>query len=91
MLKTKPGNFFKTFKPFLSKKGHTQNTDVHLNVNGTIIKDQKQISELLVDNFVTIADEIGGGDIKSTSIDNFKQHPSVQQIIEENKNGTHSF
>ena len=31
-----------------------------LNVNGSVIKDQKQVAEVLLEHFATLADGIGG-------------------------------
>ena len=59
-LKSNPRDFFKTFKPFLSTKDCSTSTDIQLKVEGTIVKDQRQVSEILVDYFSTIADGIGG-------------------------------
>ena len=33
---------------------------IQLSVHGTVVKDQKQVAEVLVDYFATIADGIGG-------------------------------
>ena len=87
-LKTKPRDFFKTFKPFLSTKDCSRNAEIQLNVNGNIVKDQKQVAEVLVDHFATIADGIGGNSAQLKSMDDFKNHPSIQKIKQESENWT---
>ena len=79
-LKSNPRDFFKTFKPFLSTKDCSTSTDIQLKVEGTIVKDQRQVSEILVDYFSTIADGIGGDIAKLKSLKDFKDHPSVFRI-----------
>ena len=37
-LKTKPRDFCKTFKPFLSTKDCSRNVEIQLNVNGLLLK-----------------------------------------------------
>ena len=76
-LKSNPRDFFKTFKPFLNTKDCSTSTDIQLKVEGTIVKDQRQVSEILVDYFSTIADGIGGDIAKLKSLKDFKDHPSV--------------
>ena len=87
-LKTKPRDFFKTFKPFLSTKDCSRNAEIQLNVNGNIVKDQKHVAEVLVDHFATIADGIGGNSAQLKSMDDFKNHPSIQKIKQESENWT---
>ena len=87
-LQTNPRDFFNTFKPFLSTKDCSRNTEFQLNVNGTVVKDQKQVAEVLVDHFATIADGIGGNSAQLKSIDDFKVHPSIQLIEQQSKNWT---
>ena len=45
-LKSNPRDFFKTFKPFLNTKDCSTSTDIQLKVEGTIVKDQRQVSEI---------------------------------------------
>ena len=74
-LKNNPKAFFKTFKPFLSTKGCTERENIHLNVNGNVIKDQTQVAEVLVEHFATLADGIGGAAAERNSMEDFKDHP----------------
>ena len=85
-LKSNPRDFFKTFKPFLSTKDCSTSTDIQLKVEGTIVKDQRQVSEILVDYFSTIADGIGGDIAKLKSLKDFKDHPSVLRIQQQSVN-----
>ena len=45
-LKSNPRDFFKTFKPFLNTEDCSTSTDIQLKVEGTIVKDQRQVSEI---------------------------------------------
>ena len=85
-LKTKPKYFFKTFKPFLSAKDCSKTAEIQLSVHGTVVKDKKQVAEVLVDYFAKIADGIGGNSAQLKSMDDFKDHPSTQRIIQESEN-----
>lgn len=84
-LKSNPRDFFKTFKPFLNTKDCSTSTDIQLKVEGTIVKDQRQVSEILVD-YNTIADGIGGDIAKLKSLKDFKDHPSVLRIQQQSVN-----
>ena len=44
------------------------------------------MAEVLVDYFATIADGIGGNSAQLKSMDDFKNHPSVQRIKQESEN-----
>ena len=59
-LKINPKAFFKTFKPFLGSKSCTERNDIHLKINGSMITNQQQVAEELVEHFATLADGIGG-------------------------------
>ena len=51
-----------------------------------MVKDQRQVSEILVDYFSTIADGIGGDIAKLKSLKDFKDHPSVLRIQQQSVN-----
>ena len=85
-LKNNPKAFFKTFKPFLGSKSCTERNDIHLKINGSMITDQQQVAEELVEHFATLADGIGS--IERKSIEDFRDHPCVQRIQYENRNST---
>ena len=71
-LKNNPKCFYKTFKPFLSTKDSTKGEEIHLNVNGSVIKDQKQVAEVLVEHFATLANGIGGDAAECNAMEDFK-------------------
>ena len=48
-----------------------------------MIKDQTQVAEVLVEHFATLADGIGGAAAERNSMEDFKDHPSVQKIQQE--------
>ena len=79
-LKDKPRDFFRTFKPFLSSKVSSRGNDIHLKENGTIVKDQAMVAEVLADHFASIAEGIGGCDAELMSVEDFKNHGSVRCI-----------
>ena len=56
-------------------------------MNGSVIKDQKQVPEVLVYYFATLADGIGGDAAGCKVMEDFKDHPSVQQVQQETDNG----
>ncbi|PFX20973.1 hypothetical protein AWC38_SpisGene14556 [Stylophora pistillata] len=88
-LKNNPKAFFKTFKPFLSSKSCIERNDIHLKMtNGSMIRDQQQLAEELVEHFATLADGIGGTAIEKKSIEGFWDHPCVQRIQHENRDFT---
>ena len=82
-LEKQPKGVFQTFKLFLSTKGCNERENIHLNVNGNVIKDQKQVAEVLVEHFATLADGIGGAAVERNSMEDFKDHASVQKIQQE--------
>ena len=84
-LRRNPRDFFRTFKPFLSDRGIKCNSDIELNIEGVIIKDQIKITETLADHFATIADGIGGTDAQLWNLNDFSNHPSVQLIKEKSR------
>jgi len=60
--------------------------EIQLSVHRTVVKDKKQVAEVLVDYFATIADGIGGNSAQLKSMDDFKNHPSIQRIKQECEN-----
>ena len=48
-----------------------------------MIKDQKQVAEVLVEHFATLADGMGGAAVERNSMEDFKDHASVQKIQQE--------
>ena len=56
-------------------------------MNGSVIKDQKQVAEVLVEHCATLADGIGGDVAECKALEDFKDHSCVQQIQQETDNG----
>lgn len=80
-LKENPRDFFTTFRPFLSTKGHKGEIEIHLRTDGDVVeKDQSRVADLFADYFATIADGIGGDKSKLDSPEDFQDHPSVAAI-----------
>ena len=71
----------------MSTKNYTKDEEIHLNVNGSVIKDQKQVAEVLVEHCATLADGIGGDVAECKALEDFKDHSCVQQIQQETDNG----
>ena len=81
----KSDNFWKTIKPYLSKKNVNSNSKIILSENNKLVTDQKEVCEIFNDFFVNVADSIGQG----TSFDS-ETHPSICKI-KENKKEEKSF
>lgn len=80
-LKCKPGEFYKTFMPFLSEKRNKGTTnELSLNIEGAISHDQSKIANHLCHYFSTIADGIG--DTEGITDSSFVTHSSVRNITE---------
>ena len=80
-LKANPRDFFKTFRPFLSTKGHKGDIEIHLRTDGDVFKkDQSRVADLFADYFATIANGLGGDKSKLDSPKDFQDHPSVAAI-----------
>ena len=56
-------------------------------MNGSVIKDQKQVAEVLVEHCATLADGIGDDVAECKALEDFKVHSCVQQIQQETDNG----
>ena len=70
---------FKVFKPFLDfKAGVTDNNIINLDVNDSIIQDQTNVANCLVDYFATVANDIGDPHLLSLTEEELKDHKSVQ-------------
>ena len=80
--------FFKNFKPFLGSKSCTERNDIHLKINDSMITDQQQVAEELVEHFATLVDGIGGTATERKSIEDLRDHPCVHRIQYENWNST---
>ena len=54
---------------------------------GSVIKDQKQVAEVLLEHFATLADAIGGDAAECKAMEDVKDYPGVQQIQQETNHG----
>ena len=78
----KSENFWKTIKPYLSKKNTNSNSKIILSENNILITDQKEVCEIFNDFFINVADSIGQG----VSFDS-ETYPSICKIREKQKSG----
>ena len=90
--------FWKTVRPFLSNKGTHDNHGIILDENGELVKDNREISEILNDFFINIVEQTTGmkpsqdSFSKTNSVDEqldiiiekYKAHPSIQKIKDNN-------
>ena len=49
-------------------------------MNGSVIKDQKQVAEVLVEHCATLADGIGGDAAECKALEDFKDHSCVREL-----------
>ena len=61
-LRSRPGNFYKTFNLFFSSKGK-DTTNIAIKVKERIEKDQHIVAEVMGDFFTTMANDIGGQNV----------------------------
>ena len=78
----KSSDFWPTIKPFLSSKSSKTENDIILMENNTLISDPKEVSCVLNDFYINIAQEIG---INSHSYE-INNHPSILAIKENSPN-----
>ena len=90
--------FWKTVRPFISNKGTHDNHDIILDENGELIKDNREVSEILNSFYVNIVEQTMGmkpsqdSFSKTDSVDEqldiiiekYKAHPSIQKIKDNN-------
>ena len=90
--------FWKTVRPFLSNKGTHDNHDIILDENSKLIKDNREMSEILNDFYINILQQTirmkpsQDSFSKTDSIDEqldiiiekYKAHPSIQKIKDNN-------
>jgi len=71
----------KTFRPFLDRKDKGDSTrDIHLNIDGTSVKDQERVIERLAEYFSTMASGIGGTNVEFLDDGEFIDHSSLKSI-----------
>ena len=90
--------FWKTVRPFLSNKGTHDNHDIILDENGELIKDNREVSEILNNFYINIVEQTTGmkpsqdSFSKTDSVDEqldiiiekYKAHPSILKIKDNN-------
>ncbi len=70
-LKSRPREFYKTFKPFISKKTKDSSNSMCLRTgNGELEEELTKVVEMLGDYFSTVANNIGGDHVNSLREDN---------------------
>ena len=84
---TKSQNFWKTIKPFLSKKSGSGDTDIILLENDKVITDEGNVCEILNDYYVNTAKKIG---IENEE-DDIAQHQDVEYIANNHPQDTFQF
>ena len=89
-LKAKPGEFYKTFRPFLSDKKQPA-SEIHIKANGRIEKDQEKVANVLANYFSAMANDIGGAGVNSLTGDDLSSHPSLTNICNANKSNLKNF
>ena len=76
---TKSGDFWKTIKPFFSKKGSSGEQTIVLNEFDKIVNDQKEVANHFNNFFSTVAENIGKDTVYDPS-----DHPSLIEIKKQN-------
>jgi hypothetical protein len=76
---TKSGDFWKTIKPFFSKKGSSGEQIIVLNESDKIVNDQKEVANHFNNLFSTVAENIGKDTVYDPS-----DHPSLIEIMKQN-------
>ena len=93
-LRRNPRDFFKTFKPFLASLATGRikfSSDIELNIEGDIIKDQIKITETLADYFCHYYRWYWRNrDAQLWNLNDLSNHPSVQ-LIKEKSRGCETF
>lgn len=79
-LNTRPGAFYDTFKPFISDKTNKAVTIYLKRENGSLVKDQSEVADMLAIYFANVAKDIGGDAIKSLDNEKLEGHSSIVAI-----------
>lgn len=78
---SKPGEFFKTFKPLLANGNESSGNNCILwNVTGSVAEEQNIVAEEFAGYCSTLANDNGGKSSLSSKEDDFRAHPSVTHI-----------
>ena len=76
---TKSGDFWKTVKPFFSKKGSSGEQQIVLNESDKIVNDQKEVANHFNNFFSTVAENIGKDTVYDPS-----DYPNLIEIKKQN-------
>ena len=77
---TRPGAFYDTYKPFISDKTKEAVPLYLKKENGSLVKDQSEVADMLSTYFTNVAKDIGGDAIKSLDNENLEGHYSIVAI-----------
>lgn len=81
-INSKPKEFYKVFRPFLhSRKQCNRVNEINLNVNGSVVNDQKNVANHFAEHFSTVALDIGDAEVLERSEDKLIIHDSVNKIL----------
>ena len=76
-LKSKPYDFYNTFRPFLSDK-RQNGSDINIRkADGKVEKEQRNVSNIMVSYFATMADAIGGVGASMLNENDLFEHSSI--------------
>ena len=79
-IKTRPNEFYNTFRPFISSKTKESNSICLQSEGGEIDKDPTALAERLASYFKTAAESIGGDHVSSLTESDLENHSSVRAI-----------
>ena len=73
--------FYRTFTPFLNNKKVKDKTDITLNIQGTLLQDQRSVAEQFADYFSTLGESsFDNGPAMNLTTEECDRHPSVPAI-----------
>ena len=79
-LNSKPYDFYNIFRPFLSDK-RQKGSDINIRkVDGKVEKDPRNVSNIMVNYFATMADAIGGVGASMLNENDLSEHSSIGSI-----------
>ena len=75
----KTADFWKTIKPYLSKKSGKGQNSIVLKENNKIVTNEKEVADISNDFFVNVTKDIG----QNYTFDR-ENHPSINKILDQN-------
>ena len=79
-LKRKPRDFYKTFKPFLSKKSCKDDVTISIKINERMESNPEVVAEEFGNYFSTMANVVGGEHVLDLEEQAFDNYPSIEAI-----------